>query len=140
MRVWVIRRANIVHLVRRATFHAAGNGFLTCELDLVSFDDTTRLEILVTYSDPKHIVGVDGESGAAAVLLVAGGVDHNGILERAYNSISRQATFIPIALSTQYPSRSRGVVTYRDGWHPEASCRRYQCPASFLGFRDAPDQ
>lgn len=140
MRVWVIRRANVMHLVRRAAFHAAGNGFLTCELDLVSLDGIVRLDIVVTYGDPKHIVGVGGESGAAAVLLVASGVDHNGVLERACNSISRRATFIINARSTQCPNCSTRGVTYQDGWHPEASCRRYQCPASFLEFRDAPDR
>jgi hypothetical protein len=140
MRVWVIWRANVMHLVRRAAFHAAGNGFLTCELDLVSLDCIVRLDVVVTHSYPNHIVGVDGESGAAAVLLIAGGVDHNGVLERACSSISRRATFIPNALSTQCPNCSRIVVTYRDGWHPEASCRRYQCPASFLEFRDAPNR
>lgn len=42
-------------------------------------------EIEGTYGDPEDGVRVDGEAGAAAVLLVAEGVDHYGIFEGACN-------------------------------------------------------
>jgi hypothetical protein len=103
VRMWVIGWANVVHLVCRAAFHAAGNGFLTCKLVHVSLNITTQLCMLVTHGNPEHVVGVGGEPRASAVLLITSGVDHNGVLERACNSISRQATFILTANPLQHP-------------------------------------
>jgi hypothetical protein len=42
--------------------------------------------------------------------------------------------------SSFFPARSRDGITYRDGWRPMASCRRYRYPASFREFRDARDR
>lgn len=55
----------------------------------------------MTHGDPENVVGVGGESRAAAVLLVAGGVDHNGVLERACNFVNCYATFIPVAFAVR---------------------------------------
>jgi hypothetical protein len=60
--VRVIGWANVVHLVGGSTLHAARLGFLAGE------------------GDPENAMGIDGEAGAADVLLVTGRVDDNGVL------------------------------------------------------------
>jgi hypothetical protein len=58
----VVCRANVVHLVGGSTLHA------------------TRLGLVTRECDPEDAVRVDGEAGAADVLLVAGRVDDDGVL------------------------------------------------------------
>lgn len=60
--VRIVRGADVVHLVSGPALHAA------------------RLGLLAGKSDPKDAVGVDGETGAADVLLVASRVDGDGVL------------------------------------------------------------
>jgi hypothetical protein len=66
--VRVICRANVVHLVGGSALHA------------------TRLGLLASKGDPEDTVRVDRETGAADVLLVASGVDNNGVFWGAYPS------------------------------------------------------
>jgi hypothetical protein len=63
--VGIIRRADIVHLVRGSALHAASLG------------------LLARKRDPKDVVRVDRVAGATDVLLVAGGVDDDGVFWRA---------------------------------------------------------
>jgi hypothetical protein len=63
--VGIIRRADIVHLVRGSALHA------------------TSLGLLARKRDPEDVVRVDRVAGAADVLLVAGGVDDDGVVWRA---------------------------------------------------------
>ena len=61
----VVGGANVVHLVRRAAFHAARYGLLAAQ------------------GDPENVVRVGGAACAADVLLLAGGVDDDWVLEGA---------------------------------------------------------
>lgn len=71
----------------------------------------------MSHSDPEDIVRVSGVARAAEVLLVAGGVDDDGVLEGACNAISHQPSRHP------YPNYSQTlrfqssliVVTYQGG-------------------------
>lgn len=61
----IVLGPDVVHLVRGSALHAAS------------------LWLLARERDPDHVVGVDREAGAADVLLVAGGVDDDGVFWRA---------------------------------------------------------
>lgn len=74
--VWVVGRADIVHLVRRAALHAARHGLLAAQ------------------SDPDDVVRVSRAASAANVLLLASGVDDDGVLEGSCKSHQHHATFI----------------------------------------------
>jgi hypothetical protein len=61
----VVGGANVVHLVRRAAFHAARYGLFAAQ------------------GDPENVVRIGGATRAADVLLLASGVDNDGVLEGA---------------------------------------------------------
>lgn len=60
--VWVVRGTDILHFVDGAAFRAALHGSAA------------------VHAEPDGPVGVDGVAGAACVLLVAGGVDYDGVV------------------------------------------------------------
>jgi hypothetical protein len=68
--VGVVRRANVMHLVSGTTLHAA------------------RLGLIARECDPEDTVRVDGEAGAADVLLIAGRIDDDGVLWGACISLA----------------------------------------------------
>jgi hypothetical protein len=112
MTVWVIFRANVVHLVGGSALHAA------------------RLGLLTGKSDPENVVRIGGEAGATDVLLVASGVDNNGVLWGT-------CTYLVFCLSNTI---LQTCLTYPGGWRPMVSCQRYRHPASFRESRDARDR
>jgi hypothetical protein len=62
VRVRVVCRADVMHLVGGSALHAA------------------RLGLFASKSDPEHVVRIGGEASATDVLLVTSRVDNNGVL------------------------------------------------------------
>jgi len=91
----VVGRANIMHLVRRTALHAASHGLFTGK------------------GDPEHFVRVGRAAGAANVLLVAGGIDHNGVLHGAYCAVSNPTPYPGKQRETNVPTRleSKGLMS-----------------------------
>lgn len=80
--------------------------------------------------EPEDNVRVHGNTGAADVLLVTEGLDNDRVVHGACAAIVSKSEAGRRTIGKHYPC----------GWHPEASCRRYQRLASFRGFPNAQDQ
>ena len=106
--------------------------------------------------EPDDNVRVGRVAGAANVLLVAEGLDGDGVVER---SCVLLAQLFPSHVGSEprivlggalrhllLPGQTHSFVlhppicTYPSCWHQAGSCRRYQHPASFQEFRDVRDQ
>lgn len=112
--VAIIQRSNILQLVHAATLWAALNW------------------TVARCGQPDDIVGVDWVTRTANILLVAIGLDSNGILESSCPTqpAVRSVDWPYGAIRRAYPCAKRLV----------ASCRRHRCPASFPRFPIARDR